>query len=296
MIISASRRTDIPAFYGKWFMNRIRAGFCTVPNPFNPNQVSNISLEPENVDLFVFWTRNPKPLIPHLKELNTRGYSYYFLDTLMDNPRILDPKSPSPEISLDTFRKLSDLAGPEKIIWRYDPIVLSNVTGIEFHKKRFEFIADKLRGYTFRCIISFVDIYRKIEGRIKGLNDAGFFLNEWNDSNLSGLLSSLVNIAGNNGIEIRSCASKKDLTGFGIPPGKCIDDIYIAKTFGKNLDLKKDPSQRKNCNCVSSKDIGMYDSCLYECRYCYATTSFERARLNHKRHNPDSPSLIPLES
>ena len=296
MIISASRRTDIPAFYTKWFMNRVWAGYCLVPNPFNPNQISNISLAPENVDLFVFWTRNPKPLIPHLKELSMLGYNYYFLYTLMDNPRILDPKSPSPEISLDIFRKLSDHIGPGKVIWRYDPIILSNITDIEFHKQRFEFIADKLRSYTFRCIISFVDIYRKIEGRIKGLNDAGFFLNEWNDSNLPDLLSSLVEIAGNNGIEIRSCASKMDLTDFGIPAGKCIDDIYIAKFFGKNLDLKKDPSQRKYCNCVSSKDIGMYDSCLYGCMYCYATTSFEKAKMNYQRHNPDSPSLIPLES
>jgi hypothetical protein len=292
MIISASRRTDIPAFYTEWFMNRVRAGFCTVPNPFNPNQISNISLEPDNVDIFVFWTRNPKPLFPYLKELNARGYSYYFLFTLMDNPRIIDPKSPSPEISLATFRKLSDLIGPERMIWRYDPIVLSNVTDIEFHKQRFEFIADKLRGHTFRCIISFVDIYRKIEGRIKSLKDSGFVLNEWNDANLSDLLSSLVKIAGNNGFEIRSCASKKDLTNFGIPAGKCIDDIYIAKVFRKKLDLKKDPSQRKNCNCVSSKDIGMYDSCIYECLYCYATTSFDRAKINFKSHDPDSPSLL----
>ena len=213
----------------------------------------------------------------------------------MDNPRILDPKSPSPEISLDTFRKLSDHIGPEKVIWRYDPIILSNVTDIEFHKQRFEFIADKLRGHTFRCIISFVDIYRKIEGRIKELNDAGFFLNECNDSNLPDLLSSLVNIAGNNGIEIRSCASKKDLTIFGIHAGKCIDDIFIADLFGKRLDLKKDPSQRKKCTCISSKDIGMYDSCIYGCQYCYATTSFEKAKKNYQRHNPDLPSLILLE-
>ena len=292
MIISASRRTDIPAFYTEWFMNRVRAGYCLVPNPFNPNQVSNISLEPENVDLFVFWTRNPKPLIPHLNELNTLDYSYYFLYTLMNNPRILDPKSPSPEISLDTFRKLSDHIGPEKMIWRYDPIVLSNFTDVEFHKKTFDHIAGSLRGYTFRCITSFVDIYRKIEGRIRSLKDSGFVLNGWNDANLPDLLSSLVEIAGNNGIEIRSCASQKDLTDFGIPAGKCIDDIYIANIFGKNLDLKKDPSQRKNCGCVSSKDIGMYDSCLYRCQYCYATTSFEIAKMNYQRHNPDSPSLL----
>ena len=292
MIISASRRTDIPAFYTEWFMNRVRAGFCIVPNPFNPNQVSNISLEPENVDLFVFWTRNPKPLIPYLKELDARGYSYYFLYTLMDNPRIIDPKSPSPEISIDTFRKLSDHIGPEKVIWRYDPIVLSNVINIEFHKQRFEFIADKLRGYTFRCVISFVDIYRKIERRLNNLAGKGFVLQKCDDYNLSVLLSYLAEIAGNNGFEIRSCASKKDLTDFGIPSGKCIDDIYIAKIFGKNLGLKKDPYQRKNCNCVSSKDIGMYDSCLYECLYCYATTSFDRAKINFKSHDPDSPSLL----
>lgn len=292
MIISASRRTDIPAFYTDWFMSRIRAGYCIVPNPFNPKQVSEISLAPENVDLFVFWTRNPKPLIPHLKELDERGYHYYFLYTLMDNPRILDPKSPSCETSLQTFRELSDQIGPEKVFWRYDPIVLSNITDIEFHKQKFELIADALRGYTFQCIISFVDIYRKIEERIKKLNDGGFILTEWNDLNLSELLNSLARIAGNNGIETRSCASKIDLIGFGIGAGKCIDDIYIAEIFGKHLYLKKDPSQRKNCGCVASKDIGMYDSCLYECRYCYATTSFEKAKINHKKHNPDSPSLL----
>jgi len=295
MIVSASRRTDIPAFYTKWFMNRIRAGYCLVPNPFNPNQVSNISLEPDNVDLFVFWTRNPKPLIPHLKELNALGYSYYFLFTLMDNPRILDLKSPSPEISIETFRKLSDLIGPEKVIWRYDPIVLSNVTDIDFHKQRFEFIADKLRGHTFRCIISFVDIYRKIEARLNNLAGKGFVFEKRDNNDLSDLACTLCDIAGQNGMEMKSCASKVDLSGFGIPAGKCIDDDHIAKMIGKNLELKKDPNQRNNCNCVSSKDIGMYDSCLYECRYCYATTSFERAKLNHKRHNPDSPSLIPLE-
>jgi hypothetical protein len=292
MIISASRRTDIPAFYTKWFMNRIRAGFCTVPNPFNPNQISNISLEPENVDLFVFWTRNPKPLIPHLKELNALGYSYYFLFTLMDNPRILDPKSPPPEVSLATFRKLSNHIGPEKVIWRYDPIVFSNFTGIEFHKKTFDHIAGSLRGYTFRCLISFVDIYRKMESRLKKIGDKDFVLQKCDDYNLSILLSYLAEIAGNNGIEIRSCASKIDLAGFGISAGKCIDDNYITKTFGKNLELTKDPYQRKNCNCVSSKDIGMYDSCLYECLYCYATTSFDRAKINFKKHDPDSPSLF----
>lgn len=293
MIISASRRTDIPAFYSQWFMNRIRAGYCLVPNPFNPGQVSNVSLLPDNVDIFVFWTRNPRPLIPHLKELDALGYSYYyFLYTLMDNPRILDPKSPSIEISLNTFRKLSGLIGPEKVIWRYDPIVLSNFTGIEFHKKTFEHIACALRGHTFRCIISFVDIYRKIEGRINKICNDGFVLEKCDDHDLSDLADALSGIAGKNEMELTSCASKIDLTKNGITPGKCIDDIYISRILGRKLDIKKDPSQRKNCGCVLSRDIGMYDSCPYECLYCYATTGFKNAKTNFQRHNPDSPSLL----
>jgi hypothetical protein len=296
MIVSASRRTDIPAFYSRWFMNRIKAGYCLVPNPFNLKQISEISLAPEKVDLFVFWTRNPKPLIPNLKELDDRGYSYYFLYTLMNNPRILDPKSPPVETSIDTFRMLSDKIGPEKVIWRYDPIILSNVTDIGFHKEKFGLIAEKLRGYTFRCMISLVDIYRKLEKRLITLVDAGCVLQKSGEYNLSGLLSSLVEMASDNGIEIKSCASKIDLEAFGIPPGKCIDDSLIGKITCKQIELTKDPYQRKECRCVVSKDIGMYDTCLYECRYCYATSSFERAKLNNNNHDPDSSSLISLNS
>ncbi|MBU1054341.1 MAG: DUF1848 domain-containing protein [Proteobacteria bacterium] len=291
MIISASRRTDIPAFYSRWFMNRIRAEFCTVANPFNPAQISNISLSPENVDLIVFWTRNPGPIIPYLKELNQRGYRFYFLYTLMNNPKLLDPKSPSVKHSLNIFKKLSDLIGPQKIIWRYDPIVLSNITDINFHKNNYENIAKSLRGYTQRCIISYLDIYRKIKGRLNKLSDNGFIFNECDD-NIFDLSGFLAQIAAENNMQIQSCALKKDLKKFGIFPGKCIDDDYIKKVFGIDLDLKKDPSQRKECGCVSSKDIGMYNSCLYECQYCYATTSFEKAGINYRSHNPCASSLL----
>jgi hypothetical protein len=182
------------------------------------------------------------------------------------------------------------------VIWRYDPIILSSITDTQFHKQKFKFIADKLLGSTFRCIISFVDIYRKIEGRLRELGNDGFILSKCENDSLSGLLSDLVEMARVNGIVIKSCASKIDLAGFGIPAGKCIDDSLIGKITGKQLELTKDPYQRKECRCVISKDIGMYDTCLYECRYCYATSSFERAKSNHKRHNPDSPYLIPPES
>ncbi|MGB5158744.1 DUF1848 domain-containing protein [Desulfobacterium sp. N47] len=291
MIISASRRTDIPAFYSRWFINRIREGFCTVPNPFNPGQISNVSLSVENVDVIVFWTRNPGPIIPHLTELRQRGYRYYFLYTLMNNPKLLDPKSPSVKHSLNIFKKLSDLIGPEKIIWRYDPVILSNITDIDFHKKTYENIAESLCGYTLRCIISFAEIYRKIKGRLNILSDKGLLLNGYDD-NIFDLSAFLAQTASKYNIKIQSCALKKYLGKFGILPGKCIDDDYIEKVFRLKLDLKKDPFQRKECGCVASKDIGMYNSCLYQCQYCYATGSFEKAGINYRNHNPCSPSLL----
>ena len=146
MIISASRRTDIPAFYARWFMNRIREGYCTVPNPFNPNQVSRISLKPEDVDIIVFWTRYARPLMPFLNELDDRGYRYYFLYTLMNNPRALEPKSPSHKRSLNTFQNLSNRIGMEKVIWRYDPIVFTRITDPNFHKETYQHIAEQLKG------------------------------------------------------------------------------------------------------------------------------------------------------
>lgn len=292
MIISASRRTDIPAFYAEWFMNRVRAGYCTVPNPFNHDQVSHISLEPEDVDVIVFWTRNPRPLMSHLAELDGRGYRYYFQYTVMDNPRLIDPKTPPLETSLETFRELAGQIGPERVIWRYDPIVFSNITDAEFHREKYEVIARTLRGYTHRSVISILDLYRKAEKRWRELTKQGVELLPCPDGEFADLMRSIAGIAAENGLEIVSCAEKVDLRPYGIRPGKCVDDEYIAGVFGLKVMDRKDPSQREACGCVVSRDIGMYDTCLFGCQYCYATSSFERARVNHEEHDPDSPSLI----
>lgn len=161
MIISASRRTDIPAFYAAWFMNRVRAGYCTVPNPFNRNQISYISLCPQDVDVIVFWTRNPRPLFTALDELDSQGYRYYLQFTVMDNPRIIDPKSPPVAIAIKTFKALAERVGSDRVIWRYDPIVLSAVTDPAFHLSCYTTIAKQLRGYTTRSVISVMDVYKK---------------------------------------------------------------------------------------------------------------------------------------
>jgi len=291
MIISVSRRTDIPAFYAKWFMNRIREGFCTVPNPFNPKQVSRISLEPQDVDVIVFWTRYPRPLLPFLDELDERGYRYCFLYTLMNNPRELDPKSPSHKKSLNTFRELSHRIGRDKVIWRYDPIVFTRISDWNFHSETHQRIAEELKGRTSRCIISIVDIYRKVTRRLKLLEEQGIRILEPPGEKFGELMKSMSDSAAMNGMNIQSCAEAPDPALHGIPPGKCIDDVLIHRVFGLDVSHRKDPSQRSDCGCVASRDIGMYDTCLFGCIYCYATTRLDRARERHRNHDPASPSL-----
>ncbi|RJR54834.1 MAG: DUF1848 domain-containing protein [Desulfobacteraceae bacterium] len=294
MIVSASRRTDIPAFYSSWFMNRIRAGFCLVPSPFNPKQVSRIPLAPEDVDCIVFWTRDPRPLLPHLPVLDGEGYRYYFLITLLNNPRAIDPFAPSVKTSVDTFKRLSDKIGPRRVIWRYDPILLSTATEPRFHKEGFSLLAEKLRGSTTRSIISLATIYRKLRGRLSGLEQNGIRVREPEDREIADIMTSLAAAARENGMEILSCAQERSLNDFGILPGRCVDDLLIRDLFGIEVSHRKDPSQRKSCGCVESRDIGMYDSCRFGCVYCYATSDVARAKVNYSRHDPHGASLLPM--
>ena len=295
MIISASRRTDIPAFYSEWFIRRVRAGYCTVPNPYNNNQVTWVSLKPEKTEMIVFWTRNPRPLFPYLEELAQRGLEFYFHFTLMNNPREIDPKSPSLQASLETFSELAERIGSDKIIWRYDPIVLSTLTTTDFHKKQFGEIASALQQKTNRVVISIADVSSKIKQRMKDLQKQGIHLtapDSLPEGDFAGLMRYFAQTARESGMEIVSCSEEIDLTIYDIRPGKCVDDDFIRKVFGKEVINKKDPSQRRACGCVVSKDIGMYDTCQFGCQYCYATSSFERAKQNYKEHDPNSPSLI----
>lgn len=295
MIISASRRTDIPAFYSEWFINRIRAGYCTVPNPFNRKQVSYVSLEPDDVEVIVFWTRNAKPLMPYLDELDELGFKYYFQYTVLDYPKLIDNKTPPLASSIKTVKELSKRIGHERIIWRYDPIVFSEETGGSFHLSKYEEIAKALKGHTFRSVVSIVDFYSKISKRLKDLKEQGIEIVNYQSrtsTHFDSLMSSLVHVAKQNGMEIFSCAEIIDLSSYGISPGKCVDDVLIGKIFGIDTSHNKDAAQRKECGCVESKDVGMYDTCLFGCQYCYASRSFERAKINFEKHDPKSPSLI----
>ena len=293
MIISASRRTDIPAFYAQWMINRIKVGYCTVPNPFNRRQVSRISLRPEDVDVIVFWTRNPAPLLPHLAEIQQHIPNFYFQFTILGYPRKIDPNSPSVTAAVAAFKELSDRIGPGRVIWRYDPLVFTSLTDAEFHRQNYGQLAGMLKQYTTRSIVSLMDRYRKAERRLKALDTTDAAMKSWTQEQVRDLMQDLADVARDNGMEIFSCAEEMDLSTSGVRPGKCIDDGLIVQEFNTLVKNKKDPSQRDACGCIVSRDIGMYDSCLFGCQYCYATQSFERAKKNYtEEHDPDSPSLL----
>ncbi len=294
MIISASRRTDIPAFYSKWFMNRIRARYCLVPNPFNANQVSRVSLDPADVEAIVFWSKNPAPLIPYLDELDQRGFHYYFQFTLNNYSNAIEPNMPSLESRLETFKKLSERVGVLRIVWRYDPIIISNMTGYNFHREQFSWIAGELRGSTQRVMVSIADFYKKTENRLSKLEKEEGFVFEreaQHHAGMADLLKDLHQISLENSIEIFTCAEESNFSSVGVPPGKCIDEGILMRIQPNTLKYKKDPSQRNYCLCLVSKDIGSNNTCLHGCQYCYSTTSLEAAERRNREHDPGSPVL-----
>lgn len=292
MIISASRRTDIPAFYADWFANRLKAGFLLVRSPFNYHQVKRVSLARRDVEAIVFWTRNAEKLLPHLSLLDEQGHAYYFQYTITGYPRTIERAVPKPLSAIDTFKALSDRIGPDRVLWRYDPILLSNLIDLSEHKRLFEKIAGMLKGQTRRVTISFADFYKKTERNLKkveALQVEDIVANEAARSDLAAFMAA---VAVDCGMEIQTCSEKEDLSQFGIPHGKCIDDGILRSVFGLNIGGEKDKGQREECGCIKSVDIGAYNSCLHGCAYCYATFNPQLAARNKEAHDPTSPFLI----
>lgn len=292
MIISASRRTDIPAFYAPWFMNRVRQGFLLSRNPFNAHQISRISLRPEDVEAIIFWTRNAEKIIEYLPELDDRGFKYYFQYTITGYPRTLEKSVPSPHKAIETFKLLSSRIGSGRVIWRYDPILASNLVEIDEHKRLFSKIATLLEGNTKRVVVSFADFYKKTERNLKSVEGLRY-RDMLQDSNLAlELARELAEIARQNGMEIQSCAEAVELSSVGITHGKCIDDDLLNREFGLLLGGAKDKGQREECGCIKSIDIGQYNTCAHGCAYCYATFNQALVAKNKKLHDAGSPFLV----
>ena len=295
MILSVSRRTDIPNYYADWFYNRIKEGFLYVKNPMNPHQVSRIALSPRLVDCIVFWTKNPESMLTRLQELD--DYAYYFQFTLTGYGRDIEPNVPHKKNKMiPVFQKLSDTIDSRRVIWRYDPILFNDTYTEEYHLRAFEQIADALRGYTKKCIISFVDIYAKNRTAMKMLGAREpVSANDYEDidyiRNLKIFATKLGEIAHRNGMEIATCAEKIDLSDCGIAHSNCIDRALMEEITGYAINVGKDKNQRAECGCVESIEVGTYHTCLNGCKYCYANDSWEKAERNFKAYDADSPLL-----
>ncbi len=297
MIISASRRTDVPAFFGDWFINRLRAGWASVVNPFNAHQVRRVSLEPGQIDALVFWTKNPAPFVAHLDELDAKGFAYYLLFTLNHYPHFLEPGLPPLAKRLANFQALSQRLGPERMIWRYDPIVISSATPPEFHERTFALLAQELEGSTKRVVISFMQTYLKLQRRLKQAEEEhGVEFVDYKDGDhddeLTRLSAGLAKTALSRGMEIRVCAEERDLTKVGVEPSACIDARLINRLFSLNLPTDRDPHQRGACGCAPSVDIGAYNTCSHACLYCYANAGSRSLAKNLAVHDPESPCLV----
>ena len=330
VIISASRSTDIPAFYARWFINRLKAGYCIWYNPFN-QQPMYVSFQ--NTKVVVFWTKNPEPMIEFLPELDKRGIHYYFQVTLNDYEQEgFEPNVPSLQHRINIFKELSDRIGSEKIIWRFDPLILTDQMTPRQLLKKIYHVGNCLKGYTHKLVFSFVDVkaYRKVQYNL--VRETPFF-NHMNVQNAEPdgdkrleLVEGLVKLReywkkeGWN-LTLATCAEAMDLTSYGIEHNRCIDGELMEKIFSDDLALiyflktgtlpkttenlfqtslaiplkvknLKDKGQRKTCGCMISKDIGMYNTCRHLCVYCYANTSKELVMKNVNRHNDDSESII----
>ncbi len=286
MIISASRRTDIPSYYSEWFFNRLKAGYVYVRNPMNPHRISEVSLSPDVVDGIVFWTKNPTPMLDRLYEL--RYYTYYFQFTLTPYGVDVEKNLPSKnDLIIPAFQKLSSCIGKERVVWRYDPILLNDKYTVQYHKEYFRMFCDRLADYTEKCTISFLDLYKNIQRSITplGIRPPSF-------EEAVELAACFAEIAKEHGIYIDTCAENMELNKYGIGHASCIDRRRFERIGKYMLDVERDKNQRAACGCVSSIDLGAYNTCKNGCVYCYA--NFNHTLVNDCccKHDPTSPLLF----
>ncbi len=298
MIISASRRTDIPAFYAPWLLERVREGWCDVYNPRNIKQIKRVSLLPGDVDAWVFWTRAPAALARLLPALTREGHARSVaLVTLTGEGRELEPRAIDPQKFFADMAALSAWYGdPYRVVWRYDPIVLGPHITADAHRRRFATFARELAGSTRRVVISFLDLYRKTRRRLADYPVAAELESAEGLARapIRELVRDLVAIAGENGMELRICAEPVDYAELGALPASCIDGDWLSRLFPeREFPRRKDPGQRRECRCALSVDIGQNDTCPAGCVYCYAVRSPEKVAENRRRHDPKGSFLLP---
>ncbi len=276
-IISVSRRTDIPAFYGDWFMNRLKKGFAGYVNPYGgPKHL--VSLSPENVACFVFWSKNFEPFLNNLKKINAKGYNCYFQFTITALPEVFESNVVDTASAIETLKYLSQMYSPNHINWRYDPVVLSSITDSDFHLKKFEDIASKLQGHVERCYFSFPTLYGKVKRNLdKFQKEKGVSMLDPEEGFKIKLANHLAEISNHYGMSMNSCCGDY-LVGGKIQKAHCVDGDIIGNLFGYEDNQFEKGATRKGCGCSKSTDIGAYDTCPHGCIYCYANINKEKAK------------------
>jgi len=282
MILQTGMRTDIPAFYSEWFMNRIREGYVLVRNPYHMEQVTRYEINPEMIDLIAFCTKNPAPMIPYMEGL--KEYGQYWFVTITPYGKEFEPNVPLKTDVIKCFQKLSDMVGVNSMGWRYDPILINSKYTVDYHITAFDKMAKQLSGYTETCIISFVDLYEKVKRNAPEIRAVS-------DSEQITIAKAFSEIGKSYRITIKGCHENKELSRYGIDMSGCLNQAVYEKALGVSLDLPKRKSQR-DCNCFFGTDIGAYNSCGHFCRYCYANANIQSVKRNMMRHNPNSPFLI----
>ncbi len=281
MILNVSGRTDIVAFYTEWFMNRYKEGYLDVRNPFNKKLVSRIYFS--DVDLIMFCTKNPIPIIDKIKEINK---PILFHITLTPYNKDIEPNVIDKTKIIEGIKKLSKIIGIDNIYVRYDPIIISDKYNIDYHIKAFSKLCSLLNGYVKRIIVSFLDEYKNVK---KNRNILKYKILTDNDYKLIG--KNFSKIALNNGMTVQTCFEDRNLVEYGLIKGECLSHELAYKLTGKSYKSWTARKERK-CNCVQMVDIGVYNSCKHFCKYCYANYNEKEVINNYKNHNPNSSLLI----
>lgn len=295
MIVSASYRTDIPAFYGRWFLNRFRAGWVKAVNPYG-RRISTIPLR-TGIDGYVFWSRNAAPFQDALDEVRAAGYPFILHHTVTGYPRRLERSVIDPARAIAVIRDLAARHGPGAVVWRYDPVLISSLTPPSWHLDTFAALADSLAGAVDEVVVSFASLYRKTERNLTLAAAAGERF-DWVDPSRTekqALLTRFVGLAAARGIGVSLCA-QPELVVPGAAPGRCIDAgrlERVAAGWGHPRSVPaRSKGTRPGCQCHESRDIGEYDTCPHGCAYCYAVGSRELARRRFAEHDPDSEFLF----
>ena len=284
MIINTGQRTDIPAFYSKWFMNRIREGYVLVRNPYYPSIVTRFRLDPEVVDIIGFCTKNPSPMFTYLDELKPFRQFWYVSITAFDKD--LEPNVLPIDKVISDFQYLSNKIGSNAVGWRYTPIILNDKYTLEKHIDTFEYIASKLEGYTSLAVFGFVDIYDKLKRNHPEITDCD------NETKIK-LSQAFMEIAKKRHMNLRLCSKEKWLKDYGVDVDGCMRIEDYEKAANEKLDIKQKMQARKGyCACYLSNDIGEYNSCMHLCAYCYANGNKELVMRKYKEHDDNSPFLI----